>query len=202
MLYSNNIKAQEHEAKILKKINSYFDQLKKEGLQGCIDSDLELYEAAKKDKHRLDVLMMGCNDQVSHYDLYKTDTKKLLSNFYKDEDSDFIIVNMKGFKNNPILYTKPTLTFSRKKNEKKINIIHNYYQFDENKNGYELVKDSSISNFNVEEKMKLIEDYLYYKKENSISEVSRGQPYREYYIVARINGKYLIKALRDYNLKD
>jgi len=204
MLYSNNIKAQEKEEKILKKVSSYFGQLKKEGIQTCIHNESDLFDVVKqrKDTDMYKVLMAGCNDRISHYSLYETDSKNLLSTLYKNENSDFIIMNMKGIKNNPILYTKPTITLSRKKNEKEIHIISNYYQFDEDKNGYELVKDSSISDFNVEEKMKLVEDYLYYNKWNAISDKSRNLPVSEvYYVVAKINGKFLIKRLLDYTPK-
>ena len=90
-----------------------------------------------------------------------------------------------------------------KKNDKKINVINNYYQFDEDKKQYQLIKDSLMPNFNMEEKIKLIEDYLYYNKWSEISEKSRDNQSasESYYVVGRINGKYFIKRLLDYTSK-
>lgn len=114
MLYSNSINSQQKERKILKEVSSYFGKLKKEGIQACLDSDPDLYKAAKKDKRNLDILMMACNDRISHYGLYESDTKNVLTTLCKNEESNFIIVNMEGFLYEPTLYTKPTITFSRK----------------------------------------------------------------------------------------
>ncbi|WP_185290854.1 hypothetical protein [Chryseobacterium lactis] len=51
--------------------------------------------------------------------------------------------------------------------------------------------------------MELIEDYLYNTKENAISEKKREQPIsRIYYVIAKINGKFLIKKLYDYTPKN
>lgn len=52
--------------------------------------------------------------------------------------------------------------------------------------------------FNLEKKMELIEDYLYYNKDNSISDIERDQPFRICYVIAMIDGKHLIKILYDY----
>lgn len=148
-------------------------------------------------------LMKSCEEEGSHYKLYKTDTEKLLSTIYKNESSDFIIVNMVNPHNNRILIRASTLTFSRKKNGQKIDIINNKYKFNQSKQRYELVKDSSIDGFNVEQKMKLIEDYFYLNNENSISDKSRYQSVSEmYYVIAKINGEYVIKTLYDYSKED
>ncbi|SEN11872.1 hypothetical protein SAMN05421856_1213 [Chryseobacterium taichungense] len=202
MLYSSSIKAQNKNEKILKKVTKYFGELEKEGIQACIHNEPEVAKAIKQGKYekKYDIFMDGCNESVSHYGLFETDTKHLLTTLYNNKDSDFIIINMINPKDRSTLISKSTFTFSRKKNEKELYIINNHYEYNEEKKKYELIKDSSISNFNVEEKMKLIEDYLYYKKENSISDKSRNKPYSgSYYVVARINGKFLIKEVLDYS---
>ena len=203
MLYSNSINSQQKERKILKEVSSYFGKLKKDGIQACLDSDPDLYKAAKKDKRNLDILMMACNDRISHYGLYESDTKKVLTTLYKNQESNFIIVNMKSLEKDPTLYTNPTLTLSRKENEKKTHIIYNHYEFDKDEGRHKLIKDSLSMGFNPDEKMELIEDYLYNTKENAISEKKREQPIsRIYYVIAKINGKFLIKKLYDYTPKN
>ena len=203
MLYSDSLIAQQKEGSILKKVSIYFGQLKKQGIQACIHNESDLFNVAKqrKDEEMYKDLMMGCNAQASHYDLYDMDTKNSLTNLYKNEDSDFIIVNMINPHNDNTVIGASTLTFSRKKNEIEVHIINNRYKY--NNENRELIKGSSISDFNVEEKMKLIEDYLYYKKKNSISDKSRNKPATgSYYVVARINGRFLIKDLLDYSPED
>lgn len=201
MLYSSSIKAQNKNEKILKKVTKYFGKLEKEGIQACIHNESDLFDVAKqrKDKEMYKDLIKVCNEQAKHYIIYETDTKHLLTTLYKNEESDFIIVNMINPHNDSTVVGASTLTFSRKKNEKEVHVINNHYKYNE-EDERELLKDSSISDFNVEEKIKLIEDYLYYKKENSISDKSRNKPSsRSYYVVARINGKFLIKELLDYS---
>lgn len=97
-------------------------------------------------------LMKTCEEEGSQYKLYKADTKKLLSTIYKNESSDFIIVNMVNPYRIITLTSTSTLTFSRKKNDQKIQIINNKYKFNQDKQRYELVKDSSITGFDVEQK--------------------------------------------------
>jgi hypothetical protein len=148
-------------------------------------------------------LLKSCEEEGSHYKLYKADTEKLLSTIYKNESSDFIIVNMVNPDNNRFLINTSTLTFSRKKNDQKVNIINNKYKFNQSKQRYELIKDSSIPGFDVEQKMKLIEDYFYFNKENSISDKSRHQSVSEmYYVIAKINNECVIKTLYDYSKED
>jgi hypothetical protein len=48
-------------------------------------------------------LLKSCEEEGSHYKLYKADTEKLLSTIYKNESSDFIIVNMVNPDNNRFL---------------------------------------------------------------------------------------------------
>lgn len=203
ILFTNSCKAQEVE-NISKEVSIYFERLKTKGIQACIDNDSELYKAAKQNKNKqvLDAVMGSCNGSVSHYGLYELDTKNLLSALYKNEDSDFIIVNMIGPVHNPVLYTKSTLTLSRKKNDKKIQIISNHYQYDDTKKQYELIKDSSLPGFNLDKKMELIEEYFYYNKHNSISDKKRDQPFKVCYAIARVDGKYLIKMLYDYTTEN
>jgi hypothetical protein len=51
--------------------------------------------------------------------------------------------------------------------------------------------------------MKLIEDYFYFNKENSISDKSRHQSVSEmYYVIAKINNECVIKTLYDYSKED
>lgn len=51
--------------------------------------------------------------------------------------------------------------------------------------------------------MKLIEDYFYNNKEDSISNKKRNQTSsRSYYIVAKVNGECLIKTVYDYSTED
>lgn len=204
MLYPNSINAQQKERKILKEVGNYFGRLKKEGIQACFDSDPDLYKAAKKNKINFDILMMACNDRISHYGLYESDTKNVLTTLYKNEESNFIIVNTEGFLYEPTLYTKPTFTFSRKQNEKETHIIRNYYTFDGSQPGSRLIKDSLLSDPKLESKMKLIEDYLYNKKENAISgkRINNQSVTELYYVIAKINGKFLIKKLYDYTPKN
>ena len=132
-------------------------------------------------------LTKSCEEEGSHFKLYRSDTEKLLSTLYKNESSDFIIVNMINPYNNRILVSASTLTFSRKRNDQNLHIINNKYNYKEDQKQYELIKDSSISGFDAEKKMKLIEDYFYDNKEDSISEKSRYQSVSEmYYVVGKI----------------
>lgn len=124
----------------------------------------------------------------------------MLSTIYKNESSDFIIINMVNPYRIITLTSTSTLTFSRKKNDQKIQIINNKYKFNQDKQKYELVKDSSITGSDVEQKMKLIEDYFYFNKGNSISDKSKHQSVSEmYYVIAKINGEYVIETLYDYS---
>ena len=77
---------------------------------------------------------------------------------------------------------------------------NNKYKFNQDIQRYELVKDSSITGSDVEQKMKLIEDYFYFNKGNSISDKSKHQSVSEmYYVIAKINGEYVIETLYDYS---
>ena len=200
----NNCKAQNSRT-VSEKVDIYFKQLNRESIQHCIDRESELFEVIKKRNNRemYEALMKTCEEEGSHYKLYKADTEELLAALYKNESSDFIIVNMVNPYKNTILISTSTLTFSRKRNDKKINIINNKYNFNQGKQRYELVIDSSIPDFDIEQKMKLIEDYFYFNKENYISDKSRHQSVSEmHYAIARIKGEYIIKTLYDYSKED
>jgi hypothetical protein len=202
--FLNSCKAQSNRT-ILEKVDTYFEQLNRKSVQLCIDgvSDLSQFIKQRNNRDMHKYLLKSCEEEGSHYKLYKADTEKLLSTIYKNESSDFIIVNMVNPDNNRFLINTSTLTFSRKKNDQKVNIINNKYKFNQSKQRYELIKDSSIPGFDVEQKMKLIEDYFYFNKENSISDKSRHQSVSEmYYVIAKINNECVIKTLYDYSKED
>lgn len=201
----NNCKAQNSRT-VSEKVDIYFEQLNRESIQHCIDRESELFEVIKKRNNRemYEALMKTCEEEEgSHYKRFKADTEKLLSTMYKNENSDFIVVNMVNPYRNRLLISTSTLTFSRKRSDQKINIINNKYNFNQDKQRYELVKDSSIPGFDIEQKMKLIEDYFYFNKENYISEKRRRQSLSEMcYVIARIKGECQVKTLYDYSKED
>ncbi len=199
--FLNSCKAQNNRT-VLGKVDTYFEQLNRESIQHCINRESDLFEVIKKKKNEemYEDLMKTCEEEGSQYKLYKADTKKLLSTIYKNESSDFIIINMVNPYRIITLTSTSTLTFSRKKNDQKIQIINNKYKFNQDIQRYELVKDSSITGSDVEQKMKLIEDYFYFNKGNSISDKSKHQSVSEmYYVIAKINGEYVIETLYDYS---
>lgn len=199
--FLNSCKAQNNRT-VLGKVDTYFEQLNRESIQHCIYRESDLFEVIKKKKNEemYEDLMKTCEEEGSQYKLYKADTKKLLSTIYKNESSDFIIVNMVNPYRIITLTSTSNLTFSRKKNDQKIQIINNKYKFNQDKQKYELVKDSSITGSDVEQKIKLIEDYFYFNKGNSISDKSKHQSVSEmYYVIAKINGEYVIETLYDYS---
>lgn len=151
--FLNSCKAQTNEA-ILEKADAYFENLNRESIQHYIDRESDLFEVIKqrKNKKMYEDLTKSCEEEGSHFKLYRSDTEKLLSTLYKNESSDFIIVNMINPYNNRILVSASTLTFSRKRNDQNLHIINNKYNYKEDQKQYELIKDSSISGFDAEKK--------------------------------------------------
>jgi len=134
--------------------------------------------------------------------MFKKDTNKILDSLYQNDQSDFVILNMINPNDKSILLGKSTLTVFRKRTEKKIHIFSNHYKYEEYKKEYDLVKDSSLISFNPEKKLKLVEGFLYNKKTESLSYIDRNESFSRYYIIAKINGKYVIKTLYDYSKED
>jgi len=63
------------------------------------------------------------------------------------------------------------------------------------------MKDSSLIGFDPEKKLKLVEDFFYYKKSGSLSDVEQNRIFSRYYVIAKIDGKYVIKTLFDNSVK-
>jgi len=187
---------------ISNKINVFFDHQKKEELEKCLNSDPELYEIAKKKIDVHNALIESCSSTLEEYDMFKKDTNKILDSLYQNDQSDFVILNMINPNDKSILLGKSTLTVFRKRTEKKIHIFSNHYKYEEYKKEYDLVKDSSLISFNPEKKLKLVEGFLYNKKTESLSYIDRNESFSRYYIIAKINGKYVIKTLYDYSKED
>ena len=180
------------EDRISKEIVTFFNQKKKQEFAICINSDSELYEIAKRrnDKNLINSLIEACNASVDYYDFFRDDSTKQLDSLYKNEETDFVILNMINIEKGNILVNKSTVTISRKRNDKNIHIISNHYEYDEIKKSPVLLKDSSLLGFNAINKLEIIEGILYNNVENSmITEKKRGKYYSEYFVVTRIKGR-------------
>ena len=142
-----------------------------------------------------------CTDIASTFDVCEGDINKLLKTVYKKEKNNFIILSMIGVKAKvKNLSFLPTITAHRKQGENTVNFISNHFRYDEFKKKYYLETDANLYGFEIDEKFKRIEDYIYHDKRDlvtdDIKEASTNfEFYVTFYAVTRIDGKYLIKEL-------
>jgi len=190
MLYSNSLKAQ------YQKINIFFQKEKLHAYNYCrneLKTDQDYLHVKKiKDTMLIKLLEGECSAIASNYDLFKTNTVKLLNLNDYDKKKNFIIIN-KNIKTN----RKPTPVLTVLKFEKndKYYAIHNYEAY------YDIKQDSLMAGYKPEKEFQILENYFYNKRtENKIFEnFNDAQTYSNdfstYYIVARISGKMITKKI-------
>lgn len=193
ILFTSSCKAQYKED-----INIFFQKLSKESYDYCLDNDDYKHFKEKKNIKAISLLESACNESIKDYKLYTKNTFNLIDSLIQNRNDDFIIVN-KPLKS--ISYSNPTLTILKFRNEKKYDVVHNDYAYNEQKKEYYLITDTQLVGFNTENNFKEFESYFYSKQpSNKIFDTfeeakKKANSFNVYYIVARVSGKMILEKI-------
>lgn len=153
-----------------------------------------LYAKKEKSTSITNALEGSCSVNIQRFDLFSESSVKLIDSVASKDNSDFIIINrtLRSLSN-----AKPTLTILKFKDQDSYNVIHKHYEYSENGNPY-VISDSEIGDYKLKENFNIIEKYMYINRNsNKINESPRKilRSMIEYFIVARISGKIIIKKI-------
>lgn len=163
-----------------------------EGIEGCLKNQ----QINKKD-YNSDIyktFVDGCAEYHSDLNLFKKESVKIVDSLYKNDKSDFIIVNMID----PADYKSPnvnksTITFTRKRDDKSIYKITNKYKFNEVKRKDEIIRHANFTNEDSEGRFVDIEKRFYSSQQQSPLNSDNRKNDNPCYVIVRKNGKYTFK---------